>query len=55
MKTKTLKKTIHIIAVCLLILATAIITKNTFKNIAHLYSNEKNTNTAMTCFADLIY
>lgn len=55
METTTLKKSIHVITSCALIFITIIITKNTIKNIKHLYSSEKTANTVMTCFADLIY
>ncbi len=55
MKTTILKKTIQITLFCMMLIVTVIITKNTAKNIKHLYSSEKSSNTAMTCFTDLIY
>ena len=55
MKTTILKKAIHISLFCTMLIATIIITKNTVKNIKHLYGSEKTTNSAMTCFTDLIY
>lgn len=55
MKTIALKKTIHITLFCVALLASVIITKNTIKNIKQLYGSEKTSNTAMTCFTDLIY
>ncbi len=55
MKTTTLKKAIHISLFCMMLITTIIITKNTVKNIKQLYGSEKSTNTAMTCFTDLIY
>lgn len=55
MKTVIFKKSIRIITFCVLILATILIIKSTIKNIKHLYSSEKTTHTAMTCFTDLIY
>ena len=55
MKTSILKKAIQITLFFVVILATLIITKNNIKNVKQLYSSEKQTKTAMTCFADLIY
>lgn len=55
MKTTALKKAIHITLFCIMLIATIIITKNTVRNVKNLYGQEKATNTAMTCFADLIY
>lgn len=55
MKTTSLKKAIHITLFCTMLIATIIITKNTIKNIKQLYGSEKASNTATTCFTDLIY
>lgn len=55
MKTTSLKKAIHITLFCTMLIATVIIAKNTIKNIKQLYGSEKSSNTAMTCFTDLIY
>lgn len=55
MKTSILKQTLNITLYCAIIFSTIIIAKNTIKNIKQLYGNEKHINTAMTCFADLIY
>lgn len=55
MKTISLKKAMHITLFCMVVLASVIITKNAIRNIKNLYGQEKATNTAMTCFTDLIY
>ncbi len=54
MKTTILKKAIHIVMFCLLILTTVIITKVTITNIKYLYGSEKDTSNILTCFCDLI-
>lgn len=55
MKTKTLKKGIHMTLFCVLVIVIVIITKNTVRNVKNLYGQEKVTNNAMACFTDLIY
>ena len=55
MKTLNFKNTIRLITFCIMLISIIIITKNTIKNIKHLYGSEKNTNTALTCFTDLVY
>ena len=55
MKKINLKQSIHLLLVCLALIATIIITKNTVRNIKQLYGFEKSNHTAMTCFSDLIY
>lgn len=55
MKTINLKQSVHLVVVCLALIATIIITKNTVRNVKNLYGEEKVTNNAMACFTDLIY
>ena len=55
MKKINVKRAMHIVLFSVAFAAALIITKSTVKNIKQLYGSEKKSNTAMTCFSDLIY
>ncbi|MES2514177.1 MAG: hypothetical protein V4580_08525 [Bacteroidota bacterium] len=51
----TLKRTMHLTAICAMVFIAVIVTKNTVKNIRCLYGNESMTNNGINSFFDVIY